>query len=55
MRYEDLGPDYYDTQASTRRQIAHHVRKLHELGQEVLLCHTTPDPDPDGTPNPQAA
>jgi hypothetical protein len=31
-RYADLGPDYYDNQASTRRQIAHHVGKLGALG-----------------------
>ena len=37
MRYEDLGPDYYERQASTRRQIAHHVGKLGGLGFEVTL------------------
>jgi transposase len=37
MRYQDLGPDYYDNQASTRRQIAHHVGKLGALGFEVTL------------------
>jgi transposase len=38
MRYEDLGPDYYDQQASIRRQVTHHVGKLGALGFEVTLC-----------------
>jgi transposase len=45
MRYEDLGPDYYERRASTRRQIAHHVGKLGDLGFEVTLCRI-PAPDP---------
>jgi transposase len=45
-RYQDLGPDYYEHQASTRRQIAHHVGKLGALGFEVTLCRL-PEPDPD--------
>ena len=54
-RYEDLGPDYYERRASTRRQIAHHVGKLGALGFEVTLARIpTPDPDPAGTSN-QAA
>src|SRR5262249_15904961 len=32
MRYADLGPDYYERQRDTRRQIAHHVGKLGALG-----------------------
>jgi len=44
-RYEDLGPDYYERQASTRRQIAHHVGKLGALGFEVTLCRL-PEPGP---------
>ena len=48
MRYQDLGPDYYDRQRDTRRQIAHHVGKLGALGFEVTLCRI-PEPDPDGT------
>jgi hypothetical protein len=35
MRYQDLGPDYYERQASVRRQIAHHIGKLGALGFEV--------------------
>ena len=54
MRYHDLGPDYYDRQASTRRQIAHHVSKLGALGFEVTLCRR-PEPQPDGTGETQAA
>jgi transposase len=38
MRYEDLGPDYYDQQASIRRQVTRHVGKLGALGFEVTLC-----------------
>ena len=45
MRYQDLGPDYYERQASTRRQIAHHVGKLGVVGFEVTLCRL-PEPDP---------
>jgi transposase len=45
MRYHDLGPDYYDRQASTRRQIAHHVGKLGSLGFEVTLCRI-PEAEP---------
>jgi transposase len=43
MRYQDLGPDYYDSQRATRRQIAHHVGKLGALGFEVTLARI-PDP-----------
>ena len=43
-RYADLGPDYYDRQIATRRQIAHHVGKLGALGFEVTLCRI-PEPD----------
>ena len=38
MRYEDLGPDYYERRADQRRQIAHHVGKLGALGFEVTLA-----------------
>ena len=51
LRYQDLGPDYYEHQASTRRQIAHHVGKLGALGFEVTLCRL---PEPDSGPG-QAA
>jgi transposase len=46
-RYEDLGADYYDNRASTRRQISHHVAKLGALGFEVTLARIL-DPDPAG-------
>ena len=56
MRYQDLGPDYYDRQASIRRQIAHHVGKLGALGFEVTLCRIPgADPDPSEPANTQAA
>ena len=54
MRYADLGPDYYERQRDTRRQIAHHVGKLGALGFEVTLCRI-PEPDPDGTAPTQSA
>jgi transposase len=48
-RHHDLGPDYYERQASTRRQIAHHIGKLAALGFEVTLCRIPePEPDPAG-------
>jgi transposase len=53
-RYQDLGPDYYDRQRDTRRQIAHHVGKLGALGFEVTLCRI-PSPGPDGPATTQAA
>ena len=53
-RYQDLGPDYYERQRDTRRQIAHHVGKLGALGFEVTLART-PEPGPDGPGQPQAA
>ena len=56
MRYQDLGPDYYERQAGTRRQIAHHVGKLGALGFEVTLCRIPgSEPQPDGPGNTQAA
>jgi transposase len=54
MRYQDLGPDYYDRQRDVRRQVAHHVGKLGSLGFEVTLCRL-PAPGPDGTGPAQAA
>jgi transposase len=38
MRHEDLGLDYYERRRDVRRQIAHHVGKLGDLGFEVTLC-----------------
>jgi transposase len=51
MRYQDLGPDYYERRRDIRRQIAHHVGKLGVLGFEVTLVRI-PDPEqptPDTT------
>jgi transposase len=53
-RYQDLGPDYYERQRDTRRQIAHHVGKLGALGFEVTLCRV-PEPDPTGSASIPAA
>jgi transposase len=36
MRYEDLGADYYDNQASTRRQVRALQRRAHELGYTLV-------------------
>ena len=46
MRYQDLGPDYYERQAATRRKIAYHVREIEALGLDVTLART---PNPDRT------
>jgi transposase len=47
MRYQDLGPDYYDTQAASRRKIDYHVRQLESMDLEVTLCRKpAPPPDP---------
>ena len=54
MRYQDLGPDYYERQANVRRKIAHHVGKLGDLGFEVTLCRI-PDPEPDPAGQTRAA
>jgi transposase len=53
-RYHDLGADYYERQASTRRQVAHHVGKLSALGFEVTLARI-PEPDPGPANTPHAA
>lgn len=47
MRYQDLGPDYYDRRAQASRQIHHHVTRLESLGFEVTLARI---PDPAGQP-----
>jgi transposase len=54
MRYQDPGADYYEHQASVRRQISRHAGKLGVLGFEVTLCRT-PEPEPGGPGNTQAA
>ena len=54
MRYQDLGPDYYERQAATRRKIAYHVREIEALGLDVTLARI-PEPDPDGPASTQAA
>ena len=36
MRYEDLGPDYYDNQASARRQVRALEKRARELGYALV-------------------
>jgi transposase len=55
MRYEDLGPDYYERQAAIRRTIAYHVREIEALGLDVTLTRPAPEPGPDGPAGTQAA
>jgi transposase len=55
MRYEDLGPDYYERQAAIRRKIAYHVREIEALGLDVTLTRPVPEPSPDGPGNTHAA
>ena len=56
MRYEDLGPDYYQRRAEISRQVRHHVGKLGALGFDVTLCRIPePGPEPGGTGNSQTA
>ena len=54
MRYQDLGPDYYERRREVSRQISHHVGKLGALGFEVTLCRI-PAPEPGGTTGSQTA
>jgi transposase len=54
MRYQDLGPDYYERQRNIRRQIAHHVGKLGDLGFEVTLCRV-PGPETSDSASTPAA
>ena len=52
MRYQDLGPDYYERRRDVRRQVARHIGKLGSPGFEVTLCRI---PEPGGTGPTQAA
>jgi transposase len=54
MRYEDLGEDYYDRQASIRRKTRYHLTELEDLGWDVDL-RRRPGPSPDGKDGTQAA
>jgi hypothetical protein len=51
MRYQDLGPDYFERRRDIRRQIAHHIGKLGDLDFEVTLCRR---PEPAGPRNTHA-
>jgi transposase len=55
MRYEDLGPDYYERQAAIRRKIAYHVREIEAFGLDVTLTRPAPESGPDGPAGTQAA
>ena len=46
MRYQDLGPDYYERRAEVSRQVRHHVGKLGALGFTSPSA-ASPDPDPN--------
>jgi transposase len=55
MRYQDLGPDYYERRAQNRRKISYHVRELEALGLEVTLCRIPgSDPGPGQAATPAA-
>ena len=41
--YQDLGPDYYERRADTRRRARGHARALERLGYKVTL--QAPDPE----------
>jgi transposase len=43
MRYEDLGPDYYERQRNIKRQVTHHTGKLAALGYKVTLQPVDPE------------
>ena len=44
-RYEDLGTDYYERRAGTRRRARGHIRSLEQLGCKVTV--EFPDPETD--------
>jgi len=41
--YHDLGPDYYEQRANTRRQARNHIRGLQRLGYHVTIQAINPD------------
>jgi transposase len=43
--YEDLGPDYYERRADTRRRARGHVRSLERLGYKVTIESLDPEID----------
>jgi hypothetical protein len=42
--YQDLGPDYYERRADTRRRARGHARALERLGYKVTIEAPTPKP-----------
>jgi transposase len=49
MRYQDLGPGWYDDQRQTARRLSRLVGALDAMGYEVTLCRK-PDPGPEAAP-----
>jgi transposase len=47
MRYEDLGPDYYERQAATRRKVTRHIRQIQAGGFDVTIAPREPGPAED--------
>jgi hypothetical protein len=47
MRYEDLGPDYYEHQAATRRKVTWHIRQIQAEGFDVTIAPREPGPAED--------
>ena len=54
MRYQDLGADYYDDRAGTRRQIRALEKRARELGYTLVPdltgCPEVADPEPARAP-----
>ena len=46
-RYEDLGPDYYERQAATRRKVTWHMRQIEAEGFDVTIAPREPGPPED--------
>jgi transposase len=49
MRYEDLGPGWYDDERQAARRLSRLVGALDSMGYEVTLCRK-PDPAPEAAP-----
>jgi transposase len=47
MRYEDLGPDYYERRAATRRKVTWHIRQIQAGGFDVTIAPREPGPAED--------
>ena len=51
MRYEDLGPDYYERRAATRRKVTWHIRQIQAEGFDVTITPREPAPAEDAHPS----